>query len=442
MNDTKWDSDDDGWDDNWSDWSDDPDTGAPQVDGASAVRRREAARRAAEHDTFDDDADHVINDDDVPRPGSRTSPSRPGQSGPGRSRPASSRPPIVEDRLARPARRGSGCLVSLIVTGLLLGIGAYGYSWVRSQIDPGAPGAVIEVSIPSGTSGSELGKLLNEQGVIGNPNVWRVWSQMNPVGKFQAGRYKFAKNSSFEEVVAVLADAPAVPQQQPLLIPPGLRITQIADRVGQLPGRNAQRFLDATQQGIVKSTLLPVESAKNLEGFIVAETINFDLEDDEGEILAKLVDEWDNAARKAGIMQAEEKVGYKPYEVLIVASLIEREAKFDDERPKVARVIYNRLKANMYLQLDATTVYDLGGGVPTAADLKKDAPYNTYTNKGLPPTPIATPSIESIAAALAPVEGDWLYYVVTEADGRSTFANSFAEHKRNIAKAKKAGVLQ
>jgi UPF0755 protein len=432
MNDTRWDEDDEAWDDNWSDWTDDVEK--PEVDSESVVRRREAARRAAEHDGQDDQngGQNEVETGVAARPAT----TRAG------ARQSAKRTSVVEDQLARPARRGSGCLVSLIVCGLLIGIGAYGYSWVKKQIDPGAPGATIEVSVPSGTSGSELGKLLHKEGVIGDPNVWRAWSQLNPVGKFQAGRYKFTKNSSFDEVVAVLANTPAVPQEQPLTIPPGLRITQIAGRVAELPGRDAERFIAATKQGIVKSVLLPNESAKNLEGFVVAETINFDLNDDEGEILAKLVDEWDNTARKAGIMDAEAKVGYTPYEVLIVASLIEREAKFDDERPKVARVIYNRLKAKMYLQLDATTVYDLGGGVPTAADLKNDAPYNTYTNKGLTPTPIATPSIESIKAALAPTEGDWIYYVVTEADGRSSFANSFAEHKRNIAKAKKAGVLK
>ncbi len=415
MNDKRggdWDLDDDGWDENWSDWTDD--VREPSVDEASVVRRREAARRAAEHD-----------ESDVPK-STRSVPKQ----------------RVVEDRLARPARRGSGCLTGLIVLGMFAALGLYAYNWVQHQIDPGKQGAAIEVSVPSGTSGSELGVLLHNEGVIGNANVWRVWSQLNPIAKFQAGKYNFAKNSSFSEVVAVLAKAPTVPQQQPLTIPPGLRITQIAQRVAELPGRDAQKFIDATKSGVIKSALLPNESSKNLEGFVVAETINFDLNDDENRILAKLVDEWDNVGRETGIMSAQEKVQYSPYQVLIVASLIEREAKFDDERPKIARVIYNRLKAKMYLQLDATTVYDLGGGVPTAADLKKDTPYNTYTNKGLPPTPIATPSAASIKAALAPAEGDWIYYVVTEADGRSSFANTFAEHKRNIAKGKKNGALK
>ncbi len=432
-----WDPDD-GWDEEWSDWTDD--VAAPDIDVDASVRRREAARRVAEHDE----------PTSVPTQRQKGS-GRPAEATQGSSRrtvasgSAVSAPPrqtrVVEDRLARPARRGTGCLTGLIVLALLAGIAGLGYRWVQKQIDPGAPGDVVEVAVPSGTSGSELGKLLQEQGVISNANVWRAWSQMNSVGKFQAGRYRFAKNSSFDEVVAVLAEAPSVPQQQPLTIPPGFRITQIADRVAELPGRNRQRFLDVAAQGSVQSALLPAESTKNLEGFIVAETINFDLDDDETEILAKLVDEWDTVAREAGLMDANDKVGYTPYQVLIIASLIEREAKYDDERPKVARVIYNRLKGDMRLQLDATTVYDLGGGVPTAADLKKDGPYNTYTRSGLPPTPIATPSVESIKAALAPAEGDWRYYVVTEKDGRSSFANTFAEHRRNIALGKKNGVL-
>ncbi len=458
---------DDGWDEEWSDWTDD--VAAPDVDEDASTRRREAARRVAEHDepaaattakqsrsaarsaarsaTRSAAGDEASGRSSIVSSGTSSRGSQPGGSARRSvaSGSATSAPPrqtrVVEDRLARPARRGTGCLTGLIVLGMLAAIAGLGYRWVQRQIDPGTPGEVVEVAVPSGTSGSELGDILQAQGIISNTNVWRVWSQMNSVGKFQAGRYRFAKNSSFDEVVAVLAEAPAVPQQQPLTIPPGFRITQIADRVAELPGRDRQRFLDAAAHGTVQSALLPTESAQNLEGFIVAETINFDLDDDETEILVKLVDEWDAVAREAGLLNAEKNVGYTPYQVLIIASLIEREAKFDDERPKVARVVYNRLKGDMHLQLDATTVYDLGGGVPTAADLKQDGPYNTYTRKGLPPTPIATPSVESIKAALAPAEGDWKYYVVTEKDGRSSFANTFAEHRRNIALGKKNGAL-
>ena len=123
-----------------------------------------------------------------------------------------------------------------------------------------------------------------------------------------------------------------------------------------------------------------------------------------------------------------------------MASLIEREAKFDDERGKVARVIYNRLKAKTALQIDATLIYANGGNQVLFDDLKVDGPFNTYTRKGLPPTPISMPGKASLEAALNPTEGNWLYYVVTEADGHSSFAPTFKQHKANIALAKKRGL--
>ncbi len=420
-----------GWDDldaAWGDWTDDfAQPVAP--DKAEATRRQEAARRAAEHDDpeFDERFDQAM------------APSAPSNK---RSRSVRS-DDDDEEFLAAPVRRGRGCVTGLIVLALIVGLLGYGYRWVNHQIDPpGDPTVEVTVSVPTGTSGSGLGEILAAEGVISNANAWRVWSQVNTVGKFQAGQYIFKRGSSFDEVVEVLKTPPAVPQQQELLVAPGLRLTQIAERVGELPGRNAQRFLEIATSGVVRSALLPEESSKNLEGFIVAETLRFDLSDDENEVLVKLVDEFDRKGREANLMKAKELVGYTPYEVLIVASLIEREAKFDDERGKVARVIYNRLKGKMALQLDATTVYDLGGGIPTAADLKKDAPYNTYLRKGLPPTPICTPSLESIKAALDPTPGDWRFYVVTETDGRSSFANTFDEHRKNIRLGKKNGVLK
>jgi UPF0755 protein len=394
--------------------------GAPLTDAGLAATKRSSGSRKSRNSKPE-------------RSGPQARPARTGSTRATSSRVPSSRGPstrALEETIARPAPRGGGCLVSLIVVGLLAGTALWGVRWVQTQIDPaGDPGETIEVAIPRGTSATGLGPILHEQGVIGNPQVWRAWTQMNAVGSFQAGRYSFRKNSSFAEAVAVVKGDPTVPQQQPITIPPGFRLTQVADRVGTLPERSGQRFLEVARSGVVRSALLPAESAQNLEGFIAAETLNFDLADDETEILAKLVDEWDRIARDAGLMTAKDAVGYTPYEVLIVASLIEREAKFDDERGKVARVIYNRLKGDTALQLDATTVYDLGGGQPTAEDLKKDAPYNTYTRKGLPPTPIATPSVESIKAALAPTEG------------RSSFANTFQEHRRNIAKGKRNGAL-
>ena len=133
-----------------------------------------------------------------------------------------------------------------------------------------------------------------------------------------------------------------------------------------------------------------------------------------------------------------------PYEAFIVASLIERETRFDEERPQIARVIYNRLQRKMPLQIDATVIYALGeSGTKTRVllkDLEVDSPYNTYKIPGLPPTPISNFGRASLEAALNPADGPWLFYVVTEKDGRHSFATTGAEHQANIRKAERNGV--
>src|SRR5439155_12337626 len=114
------------------------------------------------------------------------------------------------------------------------------------------------------------------------------------------------------------------------------------------------------------------------------------------------------------------------YEVVVVASMIEREAKFEEDRGKIATVMYNRLAKGMPLQIDATVEYALGTYKTrlTFDDLKVQSPYNTYLHKGLPPTPIASPGLASIEAALSPAKGSWLYYVVCDSQGHHAFTSS------------------
>jgi UPF0755 protein len=132
-----------------------------------------------------------------------------------------------------------------------------------------------------------------------------------------------------------------------------------------------------------------------------------------------------------------------PYDALIVASLVEAEAKVPEDRPKIARVIYNRLAQGMTLGIDATVLYALQerGDTLTQSDLATDSPYNTRVNRGLPPTPINSPGQASLEAALAPADGDWLYYVLTDADGHHYFTNSFSDFQRAVDDARDRGVF-
>lgn len=342
-----------------------------------------------------------------------------------------------------PPRRGRGFLVFLAFCAIVAGGALAGVRWVQRQIDPpGPPGTAVQITIPTNTSAARIGTMLHSRGIIGDPRVFRYYVQWKGRGGFEAGRYTFNKNESFDAVIESLVRGPSVPDLSKVTFPEGFRLTQFADRVGaKLDGRSSSRFMQVATSGRIRSSLLPVDS-KNLEGFVFPSTYQFTLQDDEETVISRMVEAFDVAADAEGLGEAKAKVGRTPYEALIVASLIEREAKTDEDRGKVARVIYNRLEQDQALQIDATLIYGMGANVDRVLfeDLQTDGPYNTYTRKGLPPTPIASPGRESIRAALNPTPGDWLYYVVVTKDGQHAFATTFKEHKKNIKLAEQNGV--
>ncbi len=342
-----------------------------------------------------------------------------------------------------PPRRGHGVLVFLVILSLLAFGLLYCVRWYQQQVDlPGPIGPEVSVVIRPGSSTAGIGKLLHTQNVIGNPTLFRYYAQSKGKGGFEAGRYTFPTNSTFDDTLRLLSAGPAVPDEQRLTIPEGFTVKQIGERIGaRMPGRTAEKFFAATSSGVVKSPYGP-PAGTSLEGLLFPETYTFSLEDDEAAIASRMVEAFDGVAEEVQLADAGAKVGLTPYEALIVASLIEREAKLDGDRAKISRVIYNRLKADMRLQIDATIIYGMGGGVTRVLneDLERDGPYNSYTRAGLPPTPIANPGRESLIAALNPEPGDWLFYVVTDPSGAHSFAKTFNEHKRNIALAKKNGV--
>ena len=328
--------------------------------------------------------------------------------------------------------------LALIAAGVLFAL-----NWYQKQVDPpGPPSSEVEVVIPPSTSTASIAKLLEKSDVISNATVFRYWTQVQGKGRFDAGKYKFRQNSSFESALDVLLTGPAVADQQKVTFPEGFRIEQIGQRIEQkLSGRSAATFYSAATDGKVRSAYQPA-TVSSLEGFLFPDTYTVGLEDDETLIAQRMVETFDSVADQLGLNAAQERVGVSPYEALIVAALVEREAKTDADRSKIARVIYNRLKGEMYLQIDAGIIYAMNNGTTKLLleDLKFTSPYNTYTNKGLPPGPIANPGRASIEAALNPEPGDWLYYVVTGADGSHSFTPSFKEHKRNIKLAKERGL--
>jgi UPF0755 protein len=349
---------------------------------------------------------------------------------------------------AFPKERRAGCgtkllavVAAFVIIGLLAGgIVVLGY---QRQVSPtGAPGAAVKVTIPLGTSTQGIGTILHREGVTGSPSVFRVYSKINSLGGFQAGEYTFRRHSSMDAAVSVLRHGPQLKFER-LTVPEGLTLPQVADRIGSLQGRSKTSFLAAAASGEVRSRYQP-PAVGTLEGLLLPETYNVEPKDNEAAILRRMAGAFESTAQRVGVDDAQGKVAVSPYQAIIVASLVERETKIDDERAKVAQVIYNRMRKGMQLQIDATVVYALGrSGVDTKVtndDLKLDSPYNTYKIAGLPPTPIAMPGAASLRAALNPEPGPWLFYVVTEKDGHHSFATTLSEQNANIRKATANGV--
>ncbi len=326
---------------------------------------------------------------------------------------------------------------AVILAGVILLLG--GYLWVQHEADPGGPtGRQVIVTIPAGAGVSSTGSLLAAHGVISSSFAFRLWSQFNSVPGVQAGPYVFTQHSSFDAVRSVLTTGPNV---FPLVVPAGFTVSELAQRVGQLPGHGSQAFLTAATNGSVHSPWQPA-GVTSLEGLLGTGTYTVLPGETDHQLLEHMIDRFDAQAATAGLAAGAARLGRTPYEVITIASIVEKEGVLDKNMGPVARVIYNRLANNMPLQMDSTVLYALGrdGGAVTAADLRTQSPYNSYLHKGLPPTPTCFPGPDALAAALHPPAGSWLYFVVVQSDGTEAFSDTFAGQQANEALAQQRGV--
>jgi UPF0755 protein len=345
-------------------------------------------------------------------------------------------------RPPRRSRRWITTLFGLIAIGLALAI-ATGALWVVRQINPpGDPGEAVTVVVADGMTPNELADVLQAEGVIGNAAVFRWWAGRRDVSLFP-GEFTVREGDSYDDIVKALAVRPEQVEVK-VTFPEGFTLEQMAIRLEEkIPRLSGERFLELARANAVPSDLNP--TAATLEGLVFPDTYTVSGADDEQRVLFRMVDLMTRIAYKEEIVERGGKLGYTPYQILTIASIIEREAKVDDDRAKIARVIYNRIGAGMNLDIDATVLYAAPGVqnqvTQELIDATADSPYNTYKNPGLPPGPISAPSRKSIEAALNPEEGTWVFYVLTDEEGRHKFANTYEEHLANIADAKARGIF-
>jgi UPF0755 protein len=330
-----------------------------------------------------------------------------------------------------------GVLAVLVVVGLGAGV------WVLRQVNPsGGLGAKVTVDVAPGTSVAGVAAKLDAKGVIRSARIFRLYLKVKGgIGTVQAGEYELPTNLSMGAARAALRRGPSIKFQK-LTIPEGLTLEQIADRVGALPGRSRDRFLAAARSGTVRSKWQPA-GTNSLEGLLFPDTYLITEKEDETSIVRRLVGRFDQVADEVGLSGGTEPAGLGPYQVVVGASLVESEAKVPDDRPLIASVIVNRLQKGMKLQIDATVLYALGAHKDRVlnSDLEVDSPYNTYKVDGLPPTPISAPGKASLQAMLHPADTTFLYYVLSDRNGKHAFATTPSEFEALKAEARRKGLL-
>ncbi len=346
------------------------------------------------------------------------------------------RRPAGSSRRRRPKRR-RWLLVVALLTILLLPVLIVG-AWFWYQTDPpGNPGRRVQVEVRQGWGTSQIGNELARRGVVGSALAFELYVKVFGGGPFQAGTFELRQDMGSSPAAAAL-ERPASLRYRKLALIPGLTLDMIADQVGKIPGLNRDKFLAVARSNTVRSKYEPA-NVTSLEGLTWPDTYYVSKADTETTLLRTLVKTFDKQATRAGLSSSPD-----PYRTVTVASLIQTEAKLDEDRPLIAAVVENRLRDRMPLQIDATLLYARGTrvGPITDADYARDSPYNTYKNLGLPPTPISTVTTSSLQAALHPANVPYEYYVLINANGKHAFATTYAEHQRNVAEARRKGLLR
>lgn len=298
----------------------------------------------------------------------------------------------------------------------------------------GAPentGQSVMVEIPEGAGLLQISHLLQQAGVIKSAKGFASIAKVQGVaGDLKAGEYLIPVGVSPDEVLEQLVQGRVLLRQ--ITIPEGFTTYQIAGTMAEKGFGDEKDILALTRSSDFATSLkLP---AKGLEGYLFPETYSYVKGTTARKMLSKMVAQF----RAVYDQERNSKTLKRPIrmnEVVILASICEKEARKSDELPLIARVYLNRLKIGMPLQADPTVIYGLKkfDALLTRADLKINTPYNTYMNNGLPPGPIGSPGRAAIRAVLNPADSDAFYFVAKD-DGYHHFSKTYDEHLKAVAK--------
>ncbi len=294
---------------------------------------------------------------------------------------------------------------------------------------PAEPDGPVKVEVAKGDTLSTVATKLEKAGVIGSAFVFKVEARVDGRDTtVKTGRYTFQPGADTDDILAKLTAGEAVPTIA-VTVPEGLTLSETARTVADGTGIPAANFESAARSSDYGYAFLQSDQVETTEGYLFPRRYDFEKGVTAPQVVDRLLEQYLLETEGLDIKGAKERLGLTEHELVTVASLIEKESANAEERPVIASVIYNRIREDMPLQIDATIQYALKRPKENLsyADLEIQSPYNTYENKGLPPGPICSPSLQSLQAAIDPAQTNHLYYVLDAGGEKHFFTNDYDE---------------
>jgi UPF0755 protein len=319
---------------------------------------------------------------------------------------------------------------------ILIGIICLFFIYARVMLSPVSSrgeGREVVVAIPISATANQVGEILKQNELVRSPRLFSLYARFTGRDdQIKAGQYKLNSSFSTKELLRELVEGRLA--EQSFTVPEGYTTAQIADLLASKGLADKTEFLKAVSTAEFDFSFLKELPAgeKRLEGYLFPDTYQVASDSTPVSIIDMMLERFAREMEELDYAAQAGRAGVTLPEAVIIASLIEREALVDAERPLIAGVIYNRLKIDMPLQLCASVQYALGATKPELSyqDLEIDSPYNTYKIYGLPPGPISMPGRKSLLAAVQPTDTEYLYYVA-KPDGSHAFATTLEEHEAN-----------
>jgi UPF0755 protein len=316
-------------------------------------------------------------------------------------------------------------LFAVLASLALLAAFLYSHIFLPSQPN----GQPVEVRIEPGDSFAAVVRKLHQEKVISNERLFALWARLTGVEKkIHWGLYRFDGSLSPRDILERMVLGKGI--FETVTVPEGLTVKEIAELLSQMQIADGEKFLAAAADPQTLS-LYGLQD-KGAEGYLFPDTYHFTPGTPERDIFIAMAERFRKTTEPL-LERDRQSIGRTSHEIVILASMIEKETGIEAERPLVSAVFHNRLKLHMPLQSDPTVIYGLKqfNGNLTRRDLESPTPYNTYRISALPPGPICNPSLSSVKAALHPAQVSYLYFV-SKNDGTHVFSDKFEAHKQAV----------